>query len=59
MKQVLLLGATGTVLFVATTLGLLAAQGRLNHEGTKNLPVLSAKCAATSARFPTSEYPSR
>ena len=42
MKNILLMVATGVGLFVATMFGLLAAQGRLNYEGTKSIPVLNS-----------------
>jgi len=42
MKKVLVLAVVGTALFVGTVLGLLAAQGRLNHAGTRGIPLLSA-----------------
>ena len=42
MKNLLVIGATGIGLFSATVVGLLAAQGRLNHAGTKGIPVLNS-----------------
>jgi hypothetical protein len=40
MKMVVL-GLVGMTLFAGTVFGLLAAQGRLNHAGTRGIPVLS------------------
>lgn len=40
MKNILVMGGAGLGLFLGTIVGLLAAQGRLNHEGTKGIPVL-------------------
>ncbi|HLU39045.1 MAG TPA: hypothetical protein VK081_06645 [Planctomycetota bacterium] len=42
MKKVLMLACSSIVLFVATIVGLLALQGRLDYEGTRGIPVLSA-----------------
>ncbi len=42
MKNPLVLGVAGLVLFSGTVVGLLAGQGRLNHEGTRGIPVLSS-----------------
>lgn len=41
MKNVVLMVFTGIALFVGAMVGLLAAQGRLTYEGTKNIPILS------------------
>ncbi len=42
MKNLIVMGATGAGLFCATVAGLLGVQGRLNYEGTKNIPVLNS-----------------
>ena len=42
MKKPLVLGVGGVALFAGTVLGMLALQGRLNHEGTQGIPVLSS-----------------
>ncbi len=42
MKKPLVLGVAGLVLFSGTVLGLLAGQGRLNHAGTRGIPLLSS-----------------
>lgn len=42
MKNVLVMVGTGSGLFVATVFGMLGVQGRLNHEGTKGIPLVSA-----------------
>lgn len=41
MKNVVLMVFTGIALFVGAMVGLLAAQGRLTYEGTRNIPILS------------------
>lgn len=41
MKNMLIMGGLGAVLFLGTVLGLMAVQGRLNHEGAKNIPLLN------------------
>jgi len=41
MKNILVMAAAGIGLFVATAVGLLAAQGRLDYEGTRGIPGLS------------------
>ncbi len=41
MKNVLLMVITGIGLFLGAMVGLLAAQGRLTYEGTRNIPVLN------------------
>ncbi len=41
MKNVLLMVLTGIGLFLGAMVGLLAAQGRLTYEGTRNIPVLN------------------
>ena len=42
MKSVLVTAGVGIGLFAATAAGLLAAQGRLNYEGTRGIPLLRA-----------------
>lgn len=42
MKKILILAIVGVTLFLGTVIGLLAAQGRLNHAGTRGIPVLSS-----------------
>ncbi|MEZ5967096.1 MAG: hypothetical protein R3F56_24880 [Planctomycetota bacterium] len=42
MRKILFLTVLGVVLFAGTVVGLLAAQGRLNHAGTRGIPVLSS-----------------
>jgi DNA-directed RNA polymerase subunit F len=42
MKNILVMGAVGVALCCVTVGGLLGAQGRLNYEGTKNIPLLNA-----------------
>jgi hypothetical protein len=42
MKNMLVMFGAGIGLFVATVVGLLAAQGRLSWEGTKGIPLLHA-----------------
>lgn len=41
MKNILVMAVAGIGLFAATAVGLLAAQGRLNYEGTRGIPLLS------------------
>jgi hypothetical protein len=41
VKSVLVMAGTGTALFAGTVVGLLGVQGRLNHDGTRGIPVLS------------------
>ncbi len=40
MKSFLIMTVAGIGLFSATVVGLLAATGRLNHEGTKDIPII-------------------
>ena len=42
MKNVVLMVFTGIALFLGAMDGLLAAQGRLTYEGTRNIPILSS-----------------
>ncbi|MEM7204644.1 MAG: hypothetical protein AAF628_30580 [Planctomycetota bacterium] len=42
MKGIVLLVVAGLSLFVGTTVGLLAMQGRLNHKGTQGIPILNS-----------------
>ncbi len=41
MKNILIMAVAGIGLFTATIVGVLAATGRLNHEGTQGIPVLA------------------
>lgn len=41
MKNILVMAVAGIGLFAGTSVGLLAAQGRLNYEGTRGIPLLS------------------
>ena len=41
MKNILVMAGTGIGLFVATAVGLLGMQGRLNYEGTRGIPLLA------------------
>jgi hypothetical protein len=49
MIKILIHVGVGTLLFVGALLGGLAATGRLNHEGTANLPLLSSLFPAPPA----------
>jgi hypothetical protein len=42
MKNVVLMVFTGIALFLGAMVGLLAAQGRLTYDGTRNIPILSS-----------------
>lgn len=42
MKKFVIPAVVGIVLFLGTVLGLLAAQGRLNHAGTRGIPILES-----------------
>lgn len=42
MKKFVIPAVVGVVLFLGTVLGLLAAQGRLNHAGTRGIPILES-----------------
>lgn len=42
MKSILIKAVIGLVLFVGSLIGGLAATGRLNHDGTANIPVLNS-----------------
>lgn len=42
MKKLMVLSMLGATLFLGTVVGLLAAQGRLNHAGTRGIPVLAS-----------------
>lgn len=46
MKNIIVMAGTGIGLFVATAVGMLGIQGRLNYEGTRGIPVLSNFFAA-------------
>lgn len=41
MKNILVMAGTGIGLFVATAVGFLGMQGRLNYEGTRGIPLLA------------------
>ena len=41
MKNILIMAVAGIGLFSATIVGVLAATGRLNHEGTQGIPVIA------------------
>jgi hypothetical protein len=49
VKALALMVLTGVGLFTGTVAGLLAAQGRLNHEGTRGLPLVHALFPAPKA----------
>jgi hypothetical protein len=42
MKKALTMTVVGALLFTGSAVGILAVQGRLNHEGTRGIPVLSS-----------------
>jgi DNA-binding transcriptional MerR regulator len=52
MKHYLIMAAAGIGLFVATVIGLLGMQGRLNHEGTRGIPLLGALFPAPAEPTP-------
>lgn len=46
MKNILIMAVAGIGLFAGTVVGVLAATGRLNHEGTRGIPVVEGLFAA-------------
>lgn len=59
MKKPLVLGVGGVALFAGTVLGTLGLQGRLNHEGTQGIPVLSSFFPAAPQTDPGHEPPGK
>lgn len=49
MKSILVMTATGALLFAGTAVGVLVAQGRWSHEGTRGIPLLGALFPAPTA----------
>lgn len=58
MKNTLVMVGVGVALCCVTVGGLLGAQGRLNYEGTKNIPLLSALFTPPARPTTTTQVPS-